>query len=155
MSTTTTKRVAEPGEEFRREHVRACALCGNGLAARGIPLFYRLRVETFALDPSAISRSSGLEQVMGGGRVGALLAHVMGPNEPLARRLAPTFEALVCQPCVMEAAVVPRLVEKDSAESAELERAEADYNHGPAPTAPPAERRDHPRIALGEIDPDA
>ena len=85
---------------FKQRDIRPCACCGKGLAATGLPLFYRLTIERFGLDGRAIQRQAGLEAMMGGN---ALIAAAMGPDEDLAVNLAGPRTVLVCETCSHQA----------------------------------------------------
>lgn len=41
--------------------ITECALCGQGLMARGLPLFWRVRLERMGLSLAAVARVQGLE----------------------------------------------------------------------------------------------
>jgi hypothetical protein len=53
---------------------------GKRLAQDG-PVFYRVTIETCAIDACAVQRQVGLEMVIGN----AAIAHAMGPDEDLAK----------------------------------------------------------------------
>jgi hypothetical protein len=81
---------------FKQSDIQPCAICRKGLAASGLPLFYRLRVERFGLDARAIQRQHGLEMMMG---AASPLAAVMGPNEDMAKPLMEPRTILICETC--------------------------------------------------------
>jgi hypothetical protein len=84
---------------FKQRDIQPCSICRKGLAQCGLPLFYRLTVERFGLDASAIRRQRGLEMMMGGhGRVAAAL----GPDEDMATPLAEPRTILICETCTHE-----------------------------------------------------
>lgn len=89
---------AEKNRGLKRSEIKPCACCGNGLA-KGGPLVYRVQVERFMLDPSAIQRQAGLEM-----QIGVPLAVVMGPDEDLAKHIA-TQDVLVCGDCIVRPAI--------------------------------------------------
>ncbi len=85
---------------LKRREIERCVACGGGLAKSG-PIFYRVRVERFIFDSSAIQRRHGLEEFFGGGTQGAALAEVMGDDADLAKTLDDPPAALLCQACAM------------------------------------------------------
>lgn len=96
--------------QIRRTDLQRCALCRNGVGHS--PLFYRLTIEEFVLDPQGIQRAAGLEAFFGGGRAGATLAHVMGDDPALAIRMFVPLQVLLCQDCAVTHATVPRILER-------------------------------------------
>ncbi len=88
---------------MKAREIKPCAICGRGVMHSGVPLFYRVKVESMGIDVGAVKRQAGLEQVFGGGQAGAVLADVMGPDPDIAR---PVIEdqptVLICQPCALE-----------------------------------------------------
>lgn len=97
---------------MKASEVKKCAGCGKGVAHAGTPIFYRMKLETMGLDAKAIERRAGLEMIFGGGRPGAALAQVMGPDEPIAK-VVTTTEVLICQPCALEPRPLLLLVEDE------------------------------------------
>lgn len=82
---------------LKRQQFTPCQRCGSGVMHSGAPTLYRVRVEQFVVNPSAIARAAGLEMMLGA-NVG--LAIAMGPNEDLAKRVAERT-GLVCLDCAM------------------------------------------------------
>ena len=87
---------------MKADEIQKCSMCGKGVMHAGIPLFYRLRVETMGVDVKAVQRHAGLEQVFGGGQAGAVLANVMGPGEDIAKPLGEPTTKILCQPCAVK-----------------------------------------------------
>lgn len=83
---------------IKADELRPCALCQKGLAHDGALAFYRLTVEQFVVNLPAVRRQHGLEQLIGN----AMLAHVMGPQEDMAKRLADPTPLLICLRCATE-----------------------------------------------------
>lgn len=86
---------------MRERELRAaakCAFCGKGFMESGLPLFYRVRIQRFGVDMSAVRRQSGFEQMLGGA---AALARVMGPDEEMAKPLH-SVEFTVCETCSLD-----------------------------------------------------
>ena len=73
-----------------------CSICGLGIGATGLPLFYTVKVERFGLDAVALQRLQGLTMMLGNH---AALASVMGPDEDLATRLMGPVNVTVCERC--------------------------------------------------------
>lgn len=88
---------------------KPCAICGKGVMHSGMPLFYRVKVETMGVDSQAVRQVHGLETMLGS----VALARVMGPDPDIAK---PVIEdqptALVCQPCALEARPLLLLMER-------------------------------------------
>lgn len=99
---------------LKRRDLQPCGFCGRGVMHAGGLLFYRGTLQAMIADVPAIRQEAGLEQVFGGGRAGATLAAVMGPDPDLARAVAPSLPFLVCQPCALEARPLALLLESDS-----------------------------------------
>jgi len=76
-----------------------CGLCGLPIGHTGIPIFYRVKIESFGLNASAIQRKTGLEMMLGGH---SELARIMGPDEDMAESMGPATEFTVCQSCYTE-----------------------------------------------------
>ena len=91
-------------KELREASV--CGMCGNKIGAAGVPLFYRVKIQRFALNLSALQRQQGL-----GMMVGAQLAQVLGPNEELAEPLMDALEFTICEACCTEPTCVAMLEE--------------------------------------------
>lgn len=88
---------------MKADEVKPCAMCGRGVMHTGLPLFYRVKVEAMGVDVRAVQRRAGLEQMMGGGSAGALLARVMGPDEDIAKPVVDDYPTvLICQPCAFQ-----------------------------------------------------
>ncbi len=83
---------------MRREDIKPCSLCGQGLGHDNCLTFYEITVGNRVLDPMAIQRHSGLEQMLGSPE----LARVMGPDAD-SLVLEPFTDArlLVCLECVV------------------------------------------------------
>jgi len=72
-----------------------CLLCRKPFGASGLPVFYRVRIERFAVDMAATRRQSGLEMMLGGH---VALAQIMGPDDVMAKGLG-AVEFTVCETC--------------------------------------------------------
>ena len=75
--------------ELRRNDIKRCSLCGRGVMHSNYIFFYRVKVEQFVIDVSAVARAHGADMMMGP------LAAVMTPDEPLAKGLG-EHELIVC-----------------------------------------------------------
>jgi hypothetical protein len=45
---------------------KPCALCGRGVMHAGVPIFYRVRIESMGINLQEVQRTAGMEQFMGG-----------------------------------------------------------------------------------------
>ncbi len=83
-------------ERELRENAK-CRLCGKGILAGGVPLFWRVTIERFGVDMRKCERQQGLTMMLGS----AALASVMGPNEDLAMSVMEPVTLTVCEDCAM------------------------------------------------------
>lgn len=91
------------GVAMKAGDFKPCAICGKGMMHAGLPLFYRVKVESMGIDMKAVQRQAGAEMMMGGGVAGAKLASVLGPNPDIATPIDADLQpVLVCQPCALE-----------------------------------------------------
>ena len=74
-----------------------CLCCGKGVAHAGDLTFLRIHIDYMMLNPRAITRQHGLEQMVGN----AALAAVLGPNEDMAARIG-SGEGLICGTCMLK-----------------------------------------------------
>lgn len=65
----------------------------------GVPLFYRITLESMGVNIRAAQRQAGLEQMLGGH---ARIANIMGPNEDIGLPIGPASRGLLCQSCVLD-----------------------------------------------------
>ena len=101
-------------KELRK--IAKCALCGKKFGHTGIPMFFRVKVERYGLNASAIKRQQGL-----GMMIGAPLAQIMGPDEDLADSMG-SNEFTVCFDCSTDKMVcVASLEELKEEKSDEVE----------------------------------
>lgn len=80
---------------MKRSDFTPCLICGKGVAHTGVPIFYRVKVETMGLNIAAVEREHGLEVMLG---QAAPLADVFGPNESLAN-IVDSGSGLICMNC--------------------------------------------------------
>jgi len=80
-------------KEKELREIAKCALCGNAFGKAGLPLFYRVRVQRYALNVESCKRQQGLGLMLGGA-----LAMVMGTDEDLVDKIHET-EFTVCEDC--------------------------------------------------------
>lgn len=101
-------------EDQLREHAK-CDLCGKGIGASGLPMFWTVRIERHGLKLGALQRQQGLTMMLGGH---AGLARVLGPDEDMTTPLMDPVELTVCESCGTERQVfVAELAEKGTAEA--------------------------------------
>ncbi len=92
---------ALPG--LKERDLGPCGLCGKPY---GVPFFYRVRLEQFALKSDAIRRQIGLGMLSGS----AAIASIMGPDEDMAKRLS-ISTVLVCADCAMITPIIAAMQE--------------------------------------------
>jgi hypothetical protein len=97
-------------EEELREHAK-CNVCGKGIGASGLPMFWTVRVERHGLKADAIQRQTGLTMMLGGH---AGLARVMGPDEEMTTPLMDPVELTVCETCASPERIIGVALEKAS-----------------------------------------
>lgn len=86
---------------LKKQELKKCALCDQGMMHSGDIQFYRLSLESFVIDHRGVQETSGMEQMMGGGSFGAMMAGVMGTNPDIAKQMFQEKNMLVCSPCMM------------------------------------------------------
>lgn len=94
-------------KEKELREIAECRLCKKPFGASGIPIFYRVKVETYVADLSAIARQAGFTQSLGGS---AALALVMGPDENMAE-LVDTEHVTVCGACAINQTSISELMD--------------------------------------------
>lgn len=82
---------------IRRDDLRKCDHCGEGLMNGNQICAYRVEVTQFIADPKAINEIVGLEIMLGHPGI----AHVMGTDPQLFNAVSRS-NALLCQNCFME-----------------------------------------------------
>ncbi len=96
---------------MKQSDLQKCCKCRQGLMHTGVPLFWRITVERFGVDMAAVQRRHGMELMMGGGTVGAVLAGAMGPNDDIAKLLGEKLVLCMCETCALENFPVAALAE--------------------------------------------
>jgi hypothetical protein len=76
-----------------------CSMCHKKIGRWGLPVFYRLKIERFAVDLQAVRRQAGLEGLLDG-HVG--LAQAFSTEEEMARNLMEPMTIIVCEGCSMD-----------------------------------------------------
>lgn len=87
---------------MKRSELQKCAFCKQGVMSSGVPLFWRISIERFCVDVSAVQRLHGLETFFGGGSSGAMLAGAMGQNEDIAVPLMEKKLLVLCDWCALK-----------------------------------------------------
>lgn len=82
-----------------RKHT-TCSLCHKPIGHTKLPLFFRVTVERFGIDVTAVQRQAGL-----GFMLGPDLASVMGPDETMAKPVMDPKVLTVCETCACERSV--------------------------------------------------
>lgn len=81
---------------IKRDQIRPCGICGQGIARDGSMVFYRLTIEHFVVDHAAVQAQRGLELLLRS----PALAQVMGTDPDLATRAGEPASLLVCGECM-------------------------------------------------------
>ena len=84
---------------MKQPDFQPCCLCHKGIMHTGLPVFYRIRIESMGIDIKAVNRQLGFEQFMGGN---AALAYHMGAQESLASSLDEGKTLLLCHACALD-----------------------------------------------------
>lgn len=84
-------------ESELRKHA-VCSLCNQKIGHTGLPMFWRVKIERFALNAEALKRQQGLAMMLGGN---AAIAGAMGPDEDMAT-LFDEVTLTVCETCAIE-----------------------------------------------------
>lgn len=87
---------------LKESDLAPCAACGK---AHEDPIFYRVTVETYAMDLGAIRRQIGLGMMMGGN---AAIASAFSPNEDMAKQLDKS-SVMLCLDCASQVPVLAAL----------------------------------------------
>jgi len=77
--------------------------------SNGDMIFYRLSVQPFCADISAVKRQLGLEMALGS----PSLAAIMGPDESIANEVKPPQTGLLCLSCFIKNPSVIALLESE------------------------------------------
>ncbi len=97
---------------MKADQITKCCGCGKGVAHTGLSIFFQLKVQRFGFDRKAVQRRHGLEEFFGGGQGGAVLAHVMGADEDLAKQLEDEQRSLVCMDCALKPIPLAQMLEQ-------------------------------------------
>ena len=84
---------------MKQTDFQPCAICQQGMMHTGLPVFYRLHIETMGIDIKAVDRQVGFERFMGGN---AALAYHMGAQEEMAKPIYEGTTLLLCHACAMD-----------------------------------------------------
>ena len=79
-----------------RKHL-VCDCCAKKISHTGLPIFWRVKVERFGIDATAVKRQQGLTDIIGN----AALAMVMGPDEDMTIDLMEPKTMTLCESCVV------------------------------------------------------
>ena len=83
-------------ENELRQHA-VCSICQQKIGHSQESIFYRVKIDLFAIDMKAMRRQDGLTAMLGDN---AYLASVMGPDENLAVEMS-TTALTVCYTCAL------------------------------------------------------
>lgn len=93
-----------------------CRVCSRPLFATGAPMFYLVRITRCMGDVGNLRRRVGMAHMMGGGVGGDVLAQVMGPDAPLARKFVES-EVVVHEECAMNVGHLVQLMAREPEET--------------------------------------
>jgi len=86
-----------------------CVNCGEKIGHAAIPIFHRVKVQTYGLDGAAVRRQAGLEMMLGGA---VEIAQVMGPDDDLAKSIGQAVEFTICFDCWLKRLPIAELTER-------------------------------------------
>ena len=99
-------------EDELRESAK-CGVCGKGFGHAGLPLFWRITIERFGIDMTAVQRQDGLAQLVGSSE----LAQVMGTDADMTKPMMDPVKVTICEDCIMKPAIIAVLAEKEGNET--------------------------------------
>ena len=86
-----------------------CGQCGKGFGHTGMPFFWRITIERFAVDMDAIKSQDGLAQMIGSSE----LAQHMGTDADMAFKMMDPIKVTICEDCIMKPVIIAALAEKE------------------------------------------
>lgn len=95
-------------KEQELRDIAKCHVCGRKIGHVGLPVFWRVRMESWGVDMGALKRQTGMEMLLDGH---VALAQVMGVNEDMATKIS-SVEITLCLTCASEHSV-PSMVLAD------------------------------------------
>ena len=99
--------MAKVGEPIKQKDLRKCANCSKGVMHTGLPLFYRVTVQRYGVDLSAVQAQHGLELIMRS----PALAQVLGPDRDIASPLSELTDVFICEECSTKDLMIAMLPE--------------------------------------------
>ena len=87
-----------------------CGICGENIGAGQAITFFRVTIERYMMDLSAIQRQSGLAMMFGGR---GDLARIMGPDEDMAKPIHDPIRMTVCESCSIEQPLIWKVLEEE------------------------------------------
>ena len=87
--------------------IRPCDLSGQPLCSQGIPLFYRIVLQTYGIDKAALHEWTGLHHLFEGKASPALL-EVFSTKPDIATLIHEPADLLVCQDSILDHDRAPR-----------------------------------------------
>lgn len=85
-------------KEQELRHLATCCVCRRKVGQLPTGVFNKISSERFMVNPRAVQRQHGLEQMLGN----VALAQVMGAGEDMAVSMGPAITIMICDDCVME-----------------------------------------------------
>ena len=86
-----------------------CGVCEKGFGHTGIPLFWRITIERFGIDITAVQRQDGLAAMLGS----SPLANVMGTDADMTKPMMDPVKVTICEDCIMKPVIVAMLAERN------------------------------------------
>ncbi len=84
---------------MKAQELKKCGICHEGLMANGgLPLFYRVTIETMGVDTQAVRERHGLSLILGSGA----LAEVFASRSEVANLVHAPSMLLVCLRCATD-----------------------------------------------------
>lgn len=99
-------------EKELRESAK-CGVCEKGFGDTGVPLFWRITIERFGVDMTAVRRQDGLAQMLGS----SVLANVMGADEDMTKPTMDPVKVTICEDCIMKPVIIAALAEREENET--------------------------------------
>lgn len=91
-----------------------CGVCSKGFGHTGLPLFWRITIERFGIDMTAVQRQDGLAQLLGGS---SQLANIMGTDADMTKPMMDPVKVTICEDCIIKPVIIAALAEKEGNET--------------------------------------
>jgi hypothetical protein len=104
-------------KERELREAATCGVCGQKIGKTGLPMFWRVRIERYAVKLDAVQRQTGLAMMLGGNGV---LAAAMGADEDMTAPLMDPVTITVCEDCCTKPVCVAELAETSTSNTEAL-----------------------------------